>query len=320
MPATLPPLPNNFTHRLTTIFRSIFLVIYFGLMTLSAGSQEINVPHRHYTPHDGLPGVVNQQAREDSRGYVWIASNEGIARFNGCEFKMIENHPGFSTEFIHYIEEDRDGRMMFLSETNLTIYNGREFITIPLPMRSSRGTILLPDEEKSPIIAIGSGTHLQIFELNQDSLSEVKPNKVNRGDRIKLREGERMISVQEDRYYFLTSDNTVKYQLIGRFEVLQTNLPELPFFPEMGFLIYRYMDSPNNYFTYNRYSREFIDIPSIEGFMKNTGIDTLYIGIHPGNRENTYTFPSMKPIFLPRILTISLFGAHSRIAVGNCGR
>ncbi|GEM_PF-2340325 len=294
----LQALPDQFILRLKTVYRLILLLVSCGLMSATVWSQELIVPHRHYTPHDGLPGIVNQQAMEDSRGYVWIASNEGIAFFNGYEFKMIEDHPGFSTEFIHFIEEDRDGRMMFLSETNLTIYDGREFLSLPLPGRSSRGVILVPDDEKSPVVATGSLTSLQVFEVDQDSLSEMEPIRANRGDRVRLKEGEKMISVYEDRYYFLTENNTAKYQLFNRLEVLPTNLPELTFFPEIGFVMYRHLDPPYDYFTYNRSSREFIEIPSVGEFYEEYR-DRYTLHRNPPGKNGEYLYLSERQSHMP---------------------
>ncbi len=294
----LQALPDQYVLRLKTVYRFILLLVSCGLMSATAWSQELIVPHRHYTPHDGLPGIVNQQAMEDSRGYVWIASNEGIAFFNGYEFKMIEDHPGFSNEFIHFIEEDRDGRMMFLSETNLTIYDGREFLTLPLQGRSSRGVILLPEDDKSPIVATGSLTSLQVFEVVQDSLIEIKPVRASRGDRVRLRGRERMITVQEDRFYFLTTCNTVKYQLFDRFEVLPTNLPELTIFPEIGFVMYRQLDPPFDYFTFKRTSREFIEISSVGEFYKEYR-DRYTLHRNPPEKNGEYLYLSERQTHKP---------------------
>lgn len=122
-------------------FWALLLTIVWGAFLLPnfLTAQPVIHPYKHYTPHDGLAGIVNTAIFQDSRGYIWIGGTEGISVYNGYEFNTIEDHYSFSTEHIYSITEDNQGRILFFSETHLTRYNGERFEVFPLPFNAIGG-------------------------------------------------------------------------------------------------------------------------------------------------------------------------------------
>jgi len=43
-----------------------------------------------YTAKDGLPMNSLKKVFQDSRGYIWIGTQEGLVRFDGVEFKLYD--------------------------------------------------------------------------------------------------------------------------------------------------------------------------------------------------------------------------------------
>ena len=54
----------------------------------------------HYKTEDGLPHDFTFQVYQSDDGYLWIGTDDGLAKFNGKEFKVFNHINGFRTNFI----------------------------------------------------------------------------------------------------------------------------------------------------------------------------------------------------------------------------
>jgi anti-sigma regulatory factor (Ser/Thr protein kinase) len=66
---------------------------------------------------------------QDTKGYIWIGSENGLMRFNGYEFKTYTTRDGLPDNEILSITEDRDGRLWLSPFTNAICYikNGKVY-------------------------------------------------------------------------------------------------------------------------------------------------------------------------------------------------
>ena len=66
----------------------------FLLFALGAGAAEMSAPPglmtRVWQSQDGLPGNVVRSLVQSSDGYLWVATAEGVARFDGFDFETVE--------------------------------------------------------------------------------------------------------------------------------------------------------------------------------------------------------------------------------------
>ncbi|MBW8331785.1 MAG: hypothetical protein K0M40_07185 [Prolixibacteraceae bacterium] len=81
-----------------------------------------------YTEQDGLPGIQVNSLLHDKFGYMWVGTINGLARYDGYEFKRFYNNPNDSTSIngliVWSIYEDREGRIWTgTSPENLNVYN-----------------------------------------------------------------------------------------------------------------------------------------------------------------------------------------------------
>ncbi|MDP2887512.1 MAG: two-component regulator propeller domain-containing protein, partial [Bacteroidota bacterium] len=81
-----------------------------------------------FTEQDGLPGIQVNGLLQDKFGYMWVGTINGLARYDGYEFKRFYNNPNDSTSIkgliVWSIYEDRDGRIWTgTSPENLNVYN-----------------------------------------------------------------------------------------------------------------------------------------------------------------------------------------------------
>ncbi|MBK8415562.1 MAG: hypothetical protein IPL22_14375 [Bacteroidetes bacterium] len=49
---------------------------------------------RHYTISDGIAGMNTYMCFQDSKGYIWIATSEGVSRFDGTTFANFTRKEG----------------------------------------------------------------------------------------------------------------------------------------------------------------------------------------------------------------------------------
>lgn len=67
----------------------------------------------HYDVEDGLLSSEVYSAFQDSKGYMWFATDAGVSRYNGYEFESFNNNNGFSDLTTFLITEDHKGRIWF---------------------------------------------------------------------------------------------------------------------------------------------------------------------------------------------------------------
>jgi ligand-binding sensor domain-containing protein len=79
-----------------------------GLITVARGEQ---LPIRHYGVPDGLPHSSVNCVFQDSKGYLWIGTADGLARFDGYRFTTYDASDGLGNSFINSIIEDRQGKI-----------------------------------------------------------------------------------------------------------------------------------------------------------------------------------------------------------------
>ena len=63
-----------------------------------AFAQNIQIEHKYYTVDDGLPGRTINHITQDSIGYIWLATNKGICKFNGYTFENYNKQHGLRKE------------------------------------------------------------------------------------------------------------------------------------------------------------------------------------------------------------------------------
>ncbi|MBK7966665.1 MAG: hypothetical protein IPK10_16255 [Bacteroidetes bacterium] len=87
------------------------LVMAFMSMSLSLAAQLPQPVLRQFTTLDGLPSSQIYQVIEDQKGYLWFATDHGVARYNGYEFKVFSSAEGLSDNTVFKMFIDSKERM-----------------------------------------------------------------------------------------------------------------------------------------------------------------------------------------------------------------
>lgn len=70
---------------------------------------------KHYGSKDGLPSNSCYFILQDKKGYIWVASDAGVSRFDGKVFENFSIDDGLPDNQIIRLNEDRSGRIWFFS-------------------------------------------------------------------------------------------------------------------------------------------------------------------------------------------------------------
>ncbi|WP_418222840.1 ligand-binding sensor domain-containing protein [Clostridium isatidis] len=86
-------------------------------------SKEKNLNFKRLTSEDGLSQTTVEYMFQDSRGYIWIGTDDGLKRYNGSEFKVYkyrEDSPDSITgNYIIGIAEDNDNNIWVATTVGL---------------------------------------------------------------------------------------------------------------------------------------------------------------------------------------------------------
>lgn len=105
----------------------VILVLMFSAFEVLSQGNAV----RHFNIRDGLPANSIRALHKDSRGYLWIGTDAGVARFDGEKFTTYSSKDGLANESVWSITEDGKGRMWFgCYGGGVTIFDGREFKSI----------------------------------------------------------------------------------------------------------------------------------------------------------------------------------------------
>ncbi len=111
-------------HDIHLLLKTSLLAALFH--AVAAGAQQLQATLSHYSTDDGLPSNAIADIKQDGYGYLWIATWNGLSRFDGFSFHNYETGFGSGVPFMH-------NRIIDLTPDNgqniwLRMYDGRIFV------------------------------------------------------------------------------------------------------------------------------------------------------------------------------------------------
>lgn len=110
---------------------ALMLVLAFASTALSLSAQ--TYPFREYTSADGLPQTQSTSVMQDSRGFLWIPTRNGLARFDGNDFISYLRKDGLPSNLVTRVVEDENGVIWAVTINGVSRFNGKSFISFPIP-------------------------------------------------------------------------------------------------------------------------------------------------------------------------------------------
>ncbi len=100
------------------IIRSIFLLILHSSINLIAQ----NIVVKNYGVNNGLPSSECYCVMQDSRHYLWIATDAGVVKYDGYKFISYNSNKGLPDNTVFKIHEDNYGKIWFSTYSGKLAY------------------------------------------------------------------------------------------------------------------------------------------------------------------------------------------------------
>ncbi|NVO09616.1 MAG: SpoIIE family protein phosphatase [Bacteroidales bacterium] len=155
----------------------VLATLFIGLtLTFKGYSQLYNFTN--YSLENGLPQSTIFTVFQDVRGYLWVGTESGVARFNGSQFTVFDRSSGLPGNIVRSIVEGPDGNIWVGTDMGIGIFNGTTWkkITSKDGLLGSAVIKLVPDN-KGRVWVATNDAGIDIVSFKNDSLSIENINK-----------------------------------------------------------------------------------------------------------------------------------------------
>lgn len=171
--------------------------LFFTVLNFSVHAQHPVI--KHYSVNQGLPSSECYWTMQDSKGYLWIATDAGVVKYDGYKFVTYNSSKGLPDNTVFKIHEDKYGKIWFASYSGKMAYYSHQtdsIYEIKANTRLSEVTKLLPvdfafDDHDTLYISIYRKGYVKVHPPAYEKLQEYFFNKhiyfikrVNKNDAI----------------------------------------------------------------------------------------------------------------------------------------
>ena len=144
----------------------LFFLVLFSNFLISIRAERL--PVKTYTVADGLLRDNVSKIKQDSRGFLWFCTGEGISRFDGTGMTNFTVADGLPDRFVNDFLETKSGTIYVATDKGLARLNPHglrastenPLFTVFLPDNPKAGKILILYEDKSRQIWVGTSDGL----------------------------------------------------------------------------------------------------------------------------------------------------------------
>lgn len=106
-------------------------------MTTPSFGQYLDRPIVQYSVNDGLPSSTCYDLVKDERGFLWVATEGGLTRYDGFKFKTLTTSDGLLDNEIVNLQKDKEGRIWMNTNGTLSFIKNDSIHTVPSELNTS---------------------------------------------------------------------------------------------------------------------------------------------------------------------------------------
>ncbi len=238
------------------LMKRLFLILLFFMKVLTAFNQNIQIASstkaieptllfkRFYTSN-GLPDERIRSIFQDSKGFLWIGTMNGISRYDGYTFKNYfrTQHPNsISGNWAYEITEDNSHNIWIATNEGLSKFNQQKetFINYHLPVQnisSQSGRVNTLHFDKQGMLWLGCKTGLYQFNPTTASFKKIDAQPFN------INICKIIISSDEHYIWVATDAALIHYELAnGKKEIFPINIKLSPYGDKLWSLVEKNKD------------------------------------------------------------------------------
>jgi len=170
----------------------LITVCIFSCLNISTSYANIidNIKFKNITIEDGLSQSSIKTIYQDSKGYIWIGTEDGLNRYNGYEFKQYKydeyDKNSIANNYIVNIIEDKNGYIWVSTKSGVSrIDTDKDEIKNYYPEKNNGNLLdsstwrLLHTTEDKLIVLGTNGVNLYDEEKDTFNIMSIKENKLN---------------------------------------------------------------------------------------------------------------------------------------------
>ena len=119
-------------------FLSLLLILGFAQTSLADGSlyrhesweaRSGTASKSHWNITQGLPQISVHAISADAQGFIWVGTENGLARFDGIQFEIFNsrNTPALTSSWIDALHADNEGRLWIATADGLVVREDNTF-------------------------------------------------------------------------------------------------------------------------------------------------------------------------------------------------
>jgi ligand-binding sensor domain-containing protein len=163
-------LPARYVSRYARTQRLLFVPVFLIITCSSFRAEQL--PVKTYTTADGLARDQINRIVQDSHGFLWFCTVEGLSRFDGYKFTNYTTANGLPNNFITDLLETHDGTYLIATADGLSVFNpsGNRLFTSWRPAEAGAQTINELLEDSKGRIWCGTNGGLYTVEKSNGGL------------------------------------------------------------------------------------------------------------------------------------------------------
>lgn len=154
--------------------RSLLLLLILSFLCVPWYAYNQLPPVQHFTTENGLPSNIVYSVSRDFRGYIWLATDKGISRYNGTKFENFTTLDGIPDNEVFSVLTDYEDRLWLLS------YNGELCFLKDNIFHTAANTPWLRLPLKEPMFRafLQKDSSINIILYAQGHFANIKHNKI----------------------------------------------------------------------------------------------------------------------------------------------
>lgn len=174
----------------------IFWHVYMGSI-----SAEDSISFKNIKIDDGLSQSTVEEIFQDSKGYIWIGTNDGLNRYNGYDMKIYKadknDEQTIISNYIMSIDEDEEGNIWIGTDNGISKINSEDdsIINYQYPKSNEYRFYNVHDIliTKNGNVMIGSCSGVYLYDKEKDEFNRIFSEK-------NLLTSNDIVTIEEDKY------------------------------------------------------------------------------------------------------------------------